>query len=170
MTAELFFFWVFALGSLGGALGVLTFRNPVNSAMSLVVSFFFLAAIYFLLQSQFLAILQVLVYAGAIMVLFLFVLMLLNMRDDELGRPRVQLTRLLGAVTAAGVFAVLASTFVAFGGSGARLASESVPEPFGMVRPIGLRLMSEHVLAFELVAVLLLVGIVSSVVIAKRRI
>jgi NADH-quinone oxidoreductase subunit J len=170
MTAEILFFTLFALGSLGGALGVVLVRNPVNAAMSLVASFFFLAAIYILLQAQFLAVLQVLVYAGAIMVLFLFVLMLLNQRGDELGKARVQVTRVIGVVAAAGVFTVLASSIVAFGGGAAQVVGESVPETWGTVRPIGLSLMTEHVLAFELVAVLLLVGIVSSVVIAKRRI
>ena len=90
--AEGFVFWVLAIPLLLSAAGVIVARNPVNAAMSLVASFFFLAGLYVLLVAHLLAFLQVLVYAGAIMVLFLFVIMLLTTADDEFARTRVKMT------------------------------------------------------------------------------
>jgi uncharacterized MnhB-related membrane protein len=88
MNVEQVLFYLFALGAIAGCSGVVLSRNPINSAVSLVAAFFFLAGNYVLLHANFMAIVQILVYAGAIMVLFLFVLMLLNQRDEELGRVR----------------------------------------------------------------------------------
>lgn len=169
MTPEAVFFYIFALGAVAGSVGVLVNRQPINSALSLVVSFFFLAGIYVLLHAHFMAVLQILVYAGAIMVLFIFVLMLLNLRDDELGEIRVNATKVAG-VAVTGVLAwVLSSASLAFIGGGARVWTTTVPDGYGTVAPIGRLLISEWVLPFELAAVLLLVGIVSAVVVAKRR-
>src|SRR5262245_65388979 len=81
MSAEQILFWVFAVATVLSALGVVVVKNPIASAMSLVATFFFLAGIYVLLWAHTIAVLQVLVYAGAIMVLFLFVIMLLSLTD-----------------------------------------------------------------------------------------
>jgi len=169
MTAELAFFIFFAIGAIGGCLGVILCRNPINSAISLVAAFFFLAGHYVLLQAHFLAILQIMVYAGAIVVLFLFVLMLLNMRDEDLGPSRVNLTKLLATTAAAGIGTVLMVAVMGSRDGQLRLWVETFPESFGKVAPIGREMMTTYVLAFELVAILLLVGIVSAVVVAKRR-
>lgn len=170
MTAEQIFFVMFALGAVGGCLGVLASRNPVNSALSLVVAFFFLAGHYVLLQAHFMAILQILVYAGAIMVVFIFVLMLLNLHDDELGKARVNATKVL-AVFVSGVLAtVLVSVSLDFRDGAMQLGWPSVIDTeFGQIHPIGMELMTEWVFPFELVSILLLVGIVSAVVVAKKR-
>lgn len=169
MTPEAIFFYIFALGAVAGSLGVLLNRQPINSAISLVVSFFFLAGIYVLLNAHFMAVLQILVYAGAIMVLFIFVLMLLNLRDDELGDSRTNVTKIAG-VGAVGVLAwVFSSASLAFIGGGARIWTDTVADGYGTVAPIGRLLLSEWILPFELASVLLLVGIVSAVVVAKRR-
>jgi NADH-quinone oxidoreductase subunit J len=169
MTPEGIFFYIFATGAVLGSLGVLTCKQPINSAISLVVSFFFLSGIYILLNAQFMAVVQILVYAGAIMVLFMFVLMLLNLRDDELGRPRVNGTKLIGSLFAVVLFYVFATASLGFVGSGEQLWTTSLPEDFGLVAPIGRELMTKWILPFELAAVLLLVGIVGAVVVAKRR-
>ena len=169
MTPEAIFFYIFAIGAVLGSLGVLTCKQPINSAISLVVSFFFLAGIYILLNAQFMAVLQILVYAGAIMVLFMFVLMLLNLRDDELGRPQLNSTKVVGSLFAAVIFYVFATASMGFVGSGEQVWTNAVPEDFGMVAPIGRELMTKWVLPFELAAILLLVGIVGAVVVAKRR-
>ncbi|HTP25235.1 MAG TPA: NADH-quinone oxidoreductase subunit J, partial [Anaeromyxobacteraceae bacterium] len=105
--AEPFVFWVFALPLIASAAGVLVARNPVSAAISLVVAFFFLAGIYVLLAAHLLAFLQVLVYAGAIMVLFLFVIMLLTTADDVFARTRLKLMQAAGVLGAAGVVAVV---------------------------------------------------------------
>src|SRR5512139_2179544 len=88
-TAELVLFWVFAIPLMASAAGVIAARNPVYAAMSLVSAFFWLAGIYVLLTAHLLAFIQVIVYAGAIMVLFLFVVMLLSLTDAELGLERL---------------------------------------------------------------------------------
>ena len=169
MTPEAIFFYIFAIGAVLGSLGVLTCKQPINSAISLVVSFFFLAGIYILLNAQFMAVLQILVYAGAIMVLFMFVLMLLNLRDDELGRPQLNSTKIVGSLFVAAIFYIFATASMGFIGSGEQLWTQTVSEDFGMVAPIGRELMTKWVLPFELAAILLLVGIVGAVVVAKRR-
>jgi NADH-quinone oxidoreductase subunit J len=167
--AELIFFIVFALGAIAASLGVLIARNPVNSALALVVSFFFLSATYVLLNATFMAVIQILVYAGAIMVLFTFVLMLLNMGDEELGNAKVNITQLVMVVVAAGIVMVLIQAITAFPGATSQAVAGSFPESYGSVNVIGRELMTRYVLPFELAAVLLLVGIVSAVVVAKKR-
>jgi NADH-quinone oxidoreductase subunit J len=167
--AEEIFFYVFALGAVASSVGVIALRNPVNSAISLVTSFFFLAGIYILLQAEFLAVVQVMVYAGAIMVLFLFVLMLLNLREDELGRPKLNLTKVLGVGAASLLFVVLATSVLADSMATTQLFGPSLDSTFGTVAPLGQILLTKYVLPFEMAAVLLLVGIVGAVVVAKRR-
>lgn len=106
MSLELVAFILLSAGALGSAAVVVVARNPIYSAISLVISFFFLAGLYLTLNANFVAIIQVLVYAGAIMVLFMFVIMLLNLSDDELGESRWNFHKLigaLGALVAAGV-------------------------------------------------------------------
>ncbi len=169
MTPEAIFFYIFAIGTILGSFGVIACKQPINSAISLVVSFFFLAGIYILLNAQFMAVIQILVYAGAIMVLFMFVLMLLNLRDDELGKPRVNNTKLLGSLFAAVLCYVFATASISFVGAGEQLWTTALPSDFGTVAPIGRELMTKWILPFELSAVLLLVGIVGAVVVAKRR-
>lgn len=169
MTPEAIFFYLFAGGAVAGSLGVLLNRQPINSAISLVVSFFCLAGIYVLLHAEFMAVLQVLVYAGAIMVLFVFVLMLLNLRDDELGDTRTNVTKLAGLMVIGVLSYAFASASLGFVGGGTRDLASTIPADFGQIRPLGILLLTDWVLPFELAAVLLLVGIVSAVVVAKRR-
>jgi NADH-quinone oxidoreductase subunit J len=88
---EPLFFWIFALGAVITSLTVVVVRNPLYCALALVIDFFCFAGLYVLLSAHFMAVVQVLVYGGAIMVLFLFIIMLLNMRDDELGENRFSL-------------------------------------------------------------------------------
>src|SRR5690554_5263811 len=88
---EPLFFWFFAFGALVTSLAVVVVRNPLYCALALITDFFFFAGLYVLLSAHFMAIVQVLVYGGAIMVLFLFIIMLLNLRDAELGENRFQL-------------------------------------------------------------------------------
>ena len=167
--AELIFFIVFALGAIAGALGVLIAKNPVNSAISLVMTFFSLASLYVLLHAVFMGIIQILVYAGAIMVLFVFVLMLINPRDDELQRGKFSGHQLVAMLMGVGIFVVLLQTIFTTSFANAGLASSAPAEGFGEVEQVGHALLTTHVLPFELVAVLLLVGIVSAVVVAKKR-
>ena len=168
MTVEQVLFYLFALGAIAGCSGVVLSRNPVNSAVSLVAAFFFLAGNYVLLHANFMAIVQILVYAGAIMVLFLFVLMLLNQRDEELGKRTFSIAPLLGIFAAAVVSVSIGAGFMSYRNATASFPAD-VPVSFGTAQQIGRALMTTHLLPFELVSLLLLIGIVSAVVVAKRR-
>src|SRR5512137_156083 len=109
ISAEVVLFWVFAIPLMASAAGVVVARNPVYAAMSLVSAFFWLAGIYVLLTAHLLAFLQIIVYAGAIMVLFLFVIMLLSLTDAELGLEKVTALKVVGVVATAGLLGLLAT-------------------------------------------------------------
>lgn len=165
-----FFFYLFAFLSVLSATGVLFFRNPIHSALSLVGTFFCLGAIYVMLNAEFVAVIQVLVYAGAIMVLFLFVLMLLSDKDTQssvLWTPGKAVA--VGATVL--VFIQIISSFLSpamrLGVSG-EYTPEAIAE-IGSIAIIGRLLFTDYVLAFEVVSILLLVAVIGAVVIAKRR-
>jgi len=164
--AEMVLFWVFALPLIASAAGVLVARNPVHAAMSLVAAFFFLAGIYVLLTAHLIAFLQVIVYAGAIMVLFLFVIMLLSLSDAELGFDRMSALKVAGIAGALAVLAVVVMAIQATSGQG----MAQVPEGYGTVRAVGRVLFTQYLLPFEATSVLLLVAIVGAVVVSKQRI
>jgi len=161
---EAILFWIFAGMLVVSAFGVVWSKNPVNSAMSLIGGFFVLAALYVLLRAHLLAGLQVLVYAGAIMVLFTFVIMLLSLSEEEIGGPRYTWFKFLG-VGGAGALSVIVAWAV-------RQAEGSLEAGLqvGTFREVALSLYTNHLLAFEMTGVLLLVAIVGAVVVAKRRI
>lgn len=169
MGAETIFFLIFASGAVAATLGVLLSRNPINSAISLVISFFFLAGIYAMLSAHLNAIMQIMVYAGAIMVLFVFVLMLLNFGDEDAEKPVLNPTQIISMLVGVALFIALVSASLGFVDGNRRVFQPSVPPGFGGVEAIGHALMTSYVLPFEMAAVLLLVGIVGAVVIAKRR-
>ncbi len=170
-TVELGLFWAFALGCLISSTGVIFFRNAVASAMSLVASFFFLAGIYVLLWAHTIAALQVLVYAGAIMVLFLFVIMLLSLTDTG---PTLSFGfgRILGAAGCLGVFLLLEQTFLKLPAvTKLDWATNEVRlSAFGTIKQVGEVLYTQWLFPFEAVSLLLLVAIVGAVVVAKPRI
>jgi NADH-quinone oxidoreductase subunit J len=164
--AEWIVFILFAVPLVAASLGVVVARNPVHSAMSLVAAFFFLAGMYVLLLAHLLAWLQVLVYAGAIMVTFLFVIMLLSFDDESLGMRRVKVMQVLGVAGAIG----LAGTVVQAVRSLGELPVREVSPEFGTVRAVGRVLFTQYLLPFEATSLLLLVAIVGAVVVAKQRI
>jgi len=155
-------FFFFAALAVIFALMVILHRNPVVSALSLVVSLFSLAVMYILLEVPFLAALQVIIYAGAIMVLFLFVIMLLNLqrRREETTRPVQQF---LG-FTASAAFAVALIYYLA------KYAVMTLPNgPFlADARTIGIRLFETYFFPFEMVSILLLAAIVGALLLSAR--
>ncbi|MBN1203689.1 MAG: NADH-quinone oxidoreductase subunit J [Myxococcaceae bacterium] len=167
MNIEQVLFGAFAFLTLLSAGLVIFARSPISSAMALVSTFFFLAGIYVLLWAHTVAALQVLVYAGAIMVLFLFVIMLLNL-GDELPGSRLTFSRILGGGAAAGLFAVLALAIARVPGRVADLGTQQ--ESFGTLKAIGASIFTTWLLPFEAVSLLLLVAMVGAVVVAKSRI
>jgi len=165
-TAEQVAFWILAIPLVATAAGVVVAKNPVHAAMNLVAAFFFLAGIYVLLTAHLIAFLQVLVYAGAVMVLFLFVIMLISLGDEHLLEERYRGMQLLGVVGAMGLVAVLAWAILDV----ARAAPGPLPADFGTVKAVGRALYTRFLLPFEATSLLLLAAIVGAVVVAKERI
>lgn len=147
-------------------------RNPMYSVMLLIASFVGLAGLYILLDSPFAAVTQIIVYGGAIMVLFLFVVMLLNAPREDVGPADSMLARIstgprrLGAVLAAAFAVELIWGITRAGGVEVRGSGASVSS----VRDIGIMLFQEHAFAFEVTSLLILVAMVGAVVLAKRYI
>jgi NADH-quinone oxidoreductase subunit J len=169
---EAVIFWVFSAIALASALLCVTRRNPVASALWLVLTMFALAGIFVLLEAHFIAAMQVLVYAGAIMVLFLFVIMLLNVGQSETD----DLPGWLGHVVMLGIGGILAFELWVITriapASDLRLpagALRQMNEQEGAVRVISDPLFREFLVPFEITSVLLLAAVVGAVVLAKRR-
>lgn len=164
MTPSMILFFVLAGSSVAFSLGVIFQRNPVHSAMSLVATLFLVAILFLTLDAPMVGILQILVYAGAIMVLFLFVIMLLNPGAVE--RRRV-LWWGLGSIASL----LLIFEFAQFlsGGWGQGVEIAPVQESFGSPEMLAQSLFHDFVLPFEIASVLLLVAIVGAVVLAKRE-
>lgn len=168
ITAELVMFWVFAVPLVATSIGVILSRSPVYAAMNLVAAFFFMAGLYVLLTAHLIAFMQVLVYAGAVMVLFLFVIMLLSLGDEHLFKERRAAMQYLGGLGALGVLAVLVSA-IARAKEGSDTPAR-LDATFGTVKAVGNVLFTEYLLPFEATSLLLLVAIVGAVVVAKERI
>jgi NADH-quinone oxidoreductase subunit J len=160
-------FWGFAGLAVASATGCITRRSAVASALWLVVTLFALAALFVLLDAQFIAVLQVLVYAGAIMVLFLFVIMLLNL--GRAGPTDLKGPLGLGiGVLLAGLLLVQLLVLRQAGTAPAPVLAAS-PSPAGMVASVARPLFAGYLVPFEITSILLLAAIVGAVVLAKRR-
>jgi len=166
LTAERITFLVFAIPLVFTAGLVVVTKNPMNAAMALVAAFFFMAGIYVLLSAHLVAFLQILVYAGAVMVLFLFVIMLLSLGNEHLEREHYKAMQLLGVVGVVGMTIVLAMAIRDSVG----LDVATVAPDFGTVKAVGRALFKDYLLPFEATSLLLLVAIVGSVVVAKEKI
>ena len=164
-------FYIFAALSVFGALGVLLLKNPIHCALSLVGTFFCLGSIYVMLNAEFVAVIQVLIYAGAIMVLFLFVLMLLSSKDTDMSSNKLTLGKILAVLLSLGIFFQIAFLFT---GNELELGAKGeypieVVEEIGSISLIGRLLFTDYILSFEIIAILLLVAVIGAVVIAKRK-
>jgi NADH-quinone oxidoreductase subunit J len=170
-------FYILALVAIVSALMVITRPNAVHSAMWLVLTFFAVAGLFILNGAEFIAAVQILVYAGGIMVLFLFVIMLVNLEEVE-GFVRSRL-RLSSAMILAGlmVVSVAAALRVADFGSAVAIPDGGI-QTAGMLAPaaasgnleiVGLQLMTTYLLPFELVSVVLLVAVVGAIVLCRRE-
>jgi len=152
--------------AVGSALTVIVHRNPIYSAIALVVTFLCLGGYYILLQAELVAAVHVIVYAGAIMVLFLFVIMLLDVRREEGSRLRVggvQLT--LGTAAGTVLLLLLWATMAAAPGGG-----PPPPLPKGNAQAVGYLLFTRYLLPFELTSLILLVAMVGALILAKRKV
>ncbi len=176
-------FWVTAVVAVLSGLNVIFQRNPVYSALFLVANFFCLAVFYILLDAQFLAAVQIIVYAGAIMVLFLFVITLLSPGREETGADQLAAFRVPAMVLALVVVLLLSVTLAsnAIRGPldpGGIAVNGSCPDPtpahqgggLGCVSTIGDRLFSTFVFPFEVTSFLLLLAMLGAVILAKRKV
>ncbi len=149
------------------ALMMVTRRNPVYSAVWLLITFLSVAVAFLHLSATFLAAIHVLVYTGAILVLFVFVIMLLNLQEDELGDEHPLPVRALTAIGATALFGLLVAPILATPEFAAPLPP--APEGFGSVESVGMMLFTKFALPFELVSVLIIVAMFGSLILARKR-
>ncbi len=165
--------WIFAALAVLGGLFMVTRENPVASLLSLVLTLFSLAVLFVLMEAHFIAAVQVIVYAGAIMVLFLFVIMLLNLGHDYKADLKGLPTLIVGSVvfgfTAWLLTRALTSPAAEVVRGPGMLPSEAVAE-HGAVGAVAMPLLQEYVVGFEVASLLLLAAIVGAILLAKRRV
>jgi NADH-quinone oxidoreductase subunit J len=166
---QVIIFYLTAVVAIASAFFVVKCRNPVNSALNLVTTFICLAVLYVMLEAPFMAAIQIMVYAGAIMVLIVFVIMLLNL-------GMTAKTRYTHALPAGGILAVLmlllAGYFVVGGeatATGGAVTSELIAS-YGHTELIGRAMFVDFLLPFEIASILLLVAIIGAVVLSKRKV
>jgi NADH-quinone oxidoreductase subunit J len=159
---QLVMFYLFGFGALVSAILLVTSKKPVAAAMSLIMTMLFLAGLYVLLDAHLIAALQVIVYAGAIMVLFLFVIMLLNLREKAgLDSGRKTAWQFFGIIAVSAVFisaGLLAHVFPVQTGPS-----------FGTTKAVAELLFTDYLLPFEIASILLLAALLGAVILAKRR-
>lgn len=165
-------FWILAALAVVSGVFVIAKRNPLGSALSLAVHLVALAGIFAALSATFLFIIQILVYAGAVVVLIIFVIMLLNLRDSDLReqalhKGKFALSSLVCLMATAVILRLVASSPA--GGEGAPPASPAaIRADFGSVESLADQIFTRYLLPFEVVSLILLVGIVGAVVVAKK--
>lgn len=157
-------FWILSIVGVGCGVMVVWHQNPMSSAIYLVVTMLSLAGLYVLLGGPFMAVIQVLIYAGAVMVLMLFVIMMLNLGEETLRREGTPLAWGVAGVVGLVVVFKLATLFGSH--AGGELAEPEAA--FGTIQQTGLTLFGDFALPFELTSILLLVAIVGAVILAKR--
>ena len=174
MTAEMILFFIFGAVSLIGAISVISFRHPIYSALSLIVTFFAQAGLFVLLGAHFVAAVQVIVYAGAIMVLFLFVIMLLNL--GTLSAQGALTGKLKGVAVVLGILLAAQGIFIAVNAfTDTELATEDVMKAATDLAnnpietsDIGELLFTEYLLPFEVTSLILLAALIGVIVLVKR--
>lgn len=163
-----FLFFFFAFLAVGTALAMVLNKHTVNSALFLVVNLISLAGIYLLMEAQFLAVIQIIVYAGAIMVLFLFVIMLLNLESESSLLKNLAIKELVVLLLAAAILAQLVYAVMSWTGTeGTALVALG---EIGTVEAVGDVLYTKYLLPFEMTAILLTAAVVGALVIAQRKI
>lgn len=167
MDTQLIIFGALAGIAALSAVGVVACKDAVRSALCLVANFFVLAFIYFSLNAELLGISQVIVYAGAIMVLFLFVVMLLSQSGPEALKEKPELKWALGGALGLAMFAAIASQVLL---PLTKVSNNLSPDAWGSPQSVGRVLFTHYVWPFEVASILLLIGVVGSILLAKRRI
>ena len=159
-------FWVLSVMSLFSALMVITSKNPMHSVIWLIIVFFAISGHYLLLNAQFLAIVNIIVYAGAIMVLFLYVLMLMDLKK-ETEPPKNRWLKLAGAVAGGSLLLVLIAALKK--ADIANQIAETRTGDIGLIENLGKVLFNDYVVPFEISSILFLSAMVGAVVIGKKE-
>lgn len=166
MNLELIVFLILAAAAIVSAVLMITRKNPVTSALYLVFNFFIIAVLYLFLRAQFIAIIQITVYAGAIMVLFVFVIMLLNLGEDKLSKWKLNSSRTIASLMGLALLAEIAYYVMNFTSTSGMPA---VSESMGTVKSIGEVLYKSYLFPFEITSILLLAAVVGAIFLAKRK-
>ncbi len=166
---QILIFALMALTIFAGCIGVVVTKNPVRAALMLIANFFSLAVIYILLYAQFVAAAQVIVYAGAIMVLFVFTIMLLNLSGDVPSESSNSIRTPIVVGLASMLFVVISFGIYRYFGNAASVSQKTL-DSVGTVETVGKFLFTKWVYPFELTSILLLVAVIGAVVMSKRRI
>ncbi len=161
-------FWILSILTLSFAVGVIMSRSPINSVLFLILAFFSISAHYVMMNAQFLAIVNIIVYAGAIMVLFLFVIMLMNLNSDT--EPQKNFLVQFAAVISGGALllilvAALKSSFTGLEGQAIDLKNST---DIGLIKNLGKKLFTDYVFPFEIASVLFLSAMIGAVVLGKK--
>lgn len=159
------FFYIFGGITVLATLLMILQKNPIACAVSLVLSFFGLAALYVTLDAHFVATLQILVYAGAIMVLFIFVIMLLNLKKEEMGNDNLSITKIVVLLMGFGFFTLLALQFLKLPQT---LKFAETSDSFGTAAEVGSLLFTDYIIPFEVIGLLLLVGVIGAILLAQK--
>lgn len=164
MSLEAILFWILAVISILSAIGLVVAKNPVHSVLLLIVTFFTIAGLYVLLNAQFLAVVHIIVYAGAIMVLFLFVIMLMNL--NATGEPQKNNLIKFAGVVSGGLLLLVLVAALRTAGTGTLMQGSS---DIGLIQNLGKALFSDFVLPFEVSSILFLSAMVGAIVIGKKE-
>jgi NADH-quinone oxidoreductase subunit J len=168
VSLTVIFFGLLSIFAIASGIVTISSKNPVVSAISLVFHFFMLAGLYLTLQAQFVAVIQILVYAGAIMVLVVFVIMLLNLGSEELLKEKFNIRKILGVLFSFAFLILLLSVFYTKSSFNLKLSANSASQ--GTVQAIGKELFTNYLFPFEAISLLLLVAIIGAILLAKRKI
>jgi len=163
---EQYIFYFVAFLALSSAIYMVFARNPLYSILSLIITFFSIAGMYVVLNAQFLGIIQIIVYTGAVMVLFLYILMMLNLSSKNESRKKNYM-KFIGIISSGILLLGLLSAYRGVSGSAKIAVSDN---GVGLVKNLGKLLFNEYVLPFELASVLILTAIISAVLIGKKDI
>ena len=169
MTFQLILFYLFATIILYGALQTVLAKNPVHATLHLVLTFCVSAMMWLLMQAEFLGIMLVVVYVGAVMVLFLFVVMMLNIDIEEMRKGfwrHAPAAMVVGVLMAVALIAVLVAPDTALNQFG---LMKDIPADYSNVRDLGIQLYTTYVWQFELAAVLLVLGMVAAIALVHRK-
>ncbi len=161
---ELIFFYFFASLAVLCSLLVVSFRNTLSSALALVLALFSVACLYILLNAAFVSVLQILVYAGAIMVLFVFVIMLMNLGGQDLRRIKITFGGMVGILFGAYLAVILSLRLGSL-----KMDFPPVSEGYGSIREVGQVLFTDYLIPFELTSLLLLTAVVGAILFTKKE-